>query len=344
MHDLTRLIETVRRNCHITDARHARDMTLCTYLLEMRQYFRWERKIPFSGTIPKDDLGRWLTERERQWEEVESEDYHPVPAGGALLDPFDAEAVNRGLLPEGYVYGGGFGRFRKPHFFLGRLLRREQREGFEVLVAGEEYARDLIAPPAVLQGRTVYVRREAVQRVLWDKIEGWQWRKRDNGLGRAIACYPFAEGPDAALEAMADNESEAMILHEVGEGLAGEVLGEDWNEMLMTLPSVKAEIVARAVRDNLADCLHTLPVLLEREADCSLHFYFGNFDGMRRHIFPEAMQGYRRWADGGDVKPLLDAIRSGKARWLETAHGLLEDHRNARQGCGAILERLAAQG
>ena len=34
-------IEAVQRNCHIADARHAREMTLCTYLLEMREFFRW---------------------------------------------------------------------------------------------------------------------------------------------------------------------------------------------------------------------------------------------------------------------------------------------------------------
>ena len=33
---LDRLVDAVQANCHITDARHARSMTLCTYLLEIR--------------------------------------------------------------------------------------------------------------------------------------------------------------------------------------------------------------------------------------------------------------------------------------------------------------------
>lgn len=342
MQNFSRLTETVQQNCYITDARHAHDLTMCTYLLEMRQYYRWERGIPFSQAIPKDDLGSWLSERERLWDGLESDAYQPLPVEGALRDPFDAEAVNRELLPHGYVYGGGFGRFRKPHFFLGQLLRSEEREGFTVLVAGREHARDLIAPPAALQGRTVFLRREAVQRVVWDKIEGWQWRKRDNSLGRAIACYPFADDLDAALESMTDNESEAMILHEVGEGLAGEVLGGPWNDMLATLSSPKAEIVARAVRDHLADCLYTLPALLEREAYCSLHFYFGNFDGMRQHIFPDALRSYQRWVETGNLKTLLATVRSGKERWLETAQLVLEGYQNDREDCGKALERLLA--
>ena len=37
-----RLVEAVQANCNITDARHARNMTMCTYLLEMRELYRWE--------------------------------------------------------------------------------------------------------------------------------------------------------------------------------------------------------------------------------------------------------------------------------------------------------------
>ena len=40
---LDALVAAVRTNCHVTDARHARDMTMCTYLLEMRELYRWER-------------------------------------------------------------------------------------------------------------------------------------------------------------------------------------------------------------------------------------------------------------------------------------------------------------
>ena len=34
------LIQTVQRNCHIADARHAGDYTLCVYLLKMREFYR----------------------------------------------------------------------------------------------------------------------------------------------------------------------------------------------------------------------------------------------------------------------------------------------------------------
>jgi hypothetical protein len=34
------LRDSVQRNCHLADAEHARDYSLCIYLLKMREYYR----------------------------------------------------------------------------------------------------------------------------------------------------------------------------------------------------------------------------------------------------------------------------------------------------------------
>src|SRR4030065_399157 len=52
--------------------------------------------------------------------------------------------------------------------------------------------------------------------------------------------------------------------------------------MLAQLTSKHAELLVRAVRDHLADCLMTLPTLLEREAIGSLPFFFVHLFGSRR--------------------------------------------------------------
>ena len=44
----TALIETVQHNCHLSDAHHARDYSLCIYLLKMREFYRWEETLPFD--------------------------------------------------------------------------------------------------------------------------------------------------------------------------------------------------------------------------------------------------------------------------------------------------------
>jgi len=328
MQHFNKIVDTVQTNCHITDARHAQDMTMCIFLLEMRQYYRWEYDIPYADNLPKDDLGNWLIEREQLWHELEDHPYLAMPLPNGACDPFEAETVNQELVKQGYVYSAGYGRFRRPHFFLGRLHRAEQRDGFQILVADCEYARDLIAPPAALQGNTIYIRREAVKSFLWSKVEEWNMRERDNALGRALSCYDFVHAPDQSLNSMTEVEAEAMILHELGEGLAGREYGDAaWGEMLMTCSRHRPELYARAVRDNLADCLSTLPTLIERDAQPSLHFYFANFEGMRKKLFPLLVSAYHAWVERGDLAPLKAAVARGREHWIATGNKMIEARR-----------------
>ena len=318
---MSQLIDTVQKNCTITDARHARDMTMCTFLLEMREYFRWEMEIPFHARVPKDELGDWLNARENIWNTVEEEDFAPLPLNDSGVDPFESDLVNRELIPQGLVYSSGLGRFRKPHFVLAQLQRQEQREGLNVLVAGCEYARDLIAPPATLRNGTIFLRMDSIRRLLWNKYEEWQWREKDSALGRAFMHYSFDKDIERGLDRMA--EAEAMILHEVGEARAEKLLGESWGVMLAQLTSKHAELLARAVRDHLADCLVTLPTLLERHAVGSLHFYMANLSGLRRALFPALSAAYEQWQHSPDRNNLSAVIAQGEAQWLRVARELM---------------------
>jgi len=337
MRNFPQLASVVQHNCDISDARHAGDYGLCTFLLKMREYYRWENELPFARALPKDDLGDWLKMREQQWDGIETEEFAPLPLVHGELDPFDADAANRELLPQGYVYSAGYGRFHKPTFFLGRLLRIEARAGFRVLVSSCEYARELAAPPAMLQGHTIYLRQESVRRYLWEKIEEWQWRKQDNPMARALASYDLMTDTETALQRMADNETETMILHEVGEAMAGELLGEPWHEMAVSVARTRSEPIARAVRDLLADCLSTLPGLLERGNLPALHFYFATFDAPRRQLFPQALDAYEHFLRAGTLDRLWQVAREGRERWLAGARALLALNPAARE---AAIESL----
>jgi hypothetical protein len=325
--DFAPLLSAVQRNCDIADARHARDMTLCSYLLEMREFYRWEQDLPLGSPPPRDDVGRWITEREALWEQISDEDFSALPVGGERVDPFEAGAVNDALLPEGLVYGAGIGRFHKPHFFLGRLAHIERHDGLAVLVCDCEYARDLTAIPAALQGGTVIVRREALRQWLWEKAEAWGMKKIPGAMSRALDAYGYGADPAAALARMTEGETETLILHERGEYAAGKLLGPDWQSMIAGYARRRPELIARAVRDNLADCLSTLPALVARDNPASLHFWFANFDGMRREIFAWLAVAYDRWIDQGDRTPLLDAIAVGRDHWQAAAERLLSDFR-----------------
>lgn len=341
MQNFHRLVADIQNNCDITDARHARNMTMCIYLLEMRQYYRWEHDIPYSQNPPKSDLGSWLIERELHWDAVEASPYAALRIGNEEKDPFAIDDINDVLIPQGYVYSAGYGRFHKPHFFLGQLLKKELRNGYTILVSGCEYARDMIAPPAALQKRTIYLRREAVKRMIWEKYEEWRWNSREKLPSNAFSCYDFENNPDEALEIMADTESEAMILHELGEGLAGELLGDAWERMLSENTSRRVELIARAVRDHLADCLSTLPGLIGNRAISSLHFYFVNLEGMRRALFPLMLSAQREWQDTGRLGPLNHAVQQGKIHWLKMAQDMLSVYR--QEGVTALETQLSEE-
>jgi hypothetical protein len=325
--EFPRLVEIVQRNCHIADARHAREMTLCNYLLEMREFYRWEHEVPLARALPRQELGSWISEREALWDTLQDDELEPLCVGERRYDAFEVAAINAALLPLGLVYGGGYGRFGKPHFFLAQLERHEQRQGLTLFVSGCEYARDLTAPPAALQGGAVFLRRDALRRWLWEKVEVWGVRKVDGALKSALECYGFAADAEAGLERMVEREAETLILHELGEAMAEPLLGAAWRDLVASFTGRRAEILARAVRDNLADCLSTLPCLIERNAACSIHFYFANFEGVRASLFPLLDRAYRGWRETGKPDALRAAAEAGGTHWHDAALRLLRVHR-----------------
>ncbi len=341
--DLGALISAVQRNCDISDAQYAGDLTLCTFLLKMRELYRWEHDIPFGQEMPRSEVGEWMNARSAMWEHIEGEPYLPLPLPSGEVDPFEVERINAELNPHGLVYSGGYGRQCKPHFFLGQLKRMEARQGQRVFVSGCEYARDLDAPPGMMLNGNVFVRTEALRRWLWERYEEWRFNpKRNAAMARALACYPFERAPEAAIEAMTANETEAVILHELGEARAEAELGEAWSALLVTVMRSRAEIIARAVRDLYADCLSTLPGLIERGEPATLHFFFANFVGMRRKLFPELAQAYSQWLDGGDLAVLRQAASEGLDRWGRTAHALIALHQARGEAVGKEIEAWLA--
>ncbi|MFN4148674.1 MAG: Sfum_1244 family protein [Rhodocyclaceae bacterium] len=336
-----RLVAAVQKNCHISDARHARGMTLCTYLLEMREFYRWEAGIAPGAPLERAAVGAWLNAREALWETLAAEEFAAVPVGDEEFAPFEVARINRALVPHGLVYGAGIGRFGKPHFFLGELVRREENDGLVVLVSGREHARDLGALPAALQGDTAFVRREAMRQWLWEKAEAWTMKRTPGAMAMALAAHGFAEEPRAALERMTDAEIESAILHERGEFEAARVLGSRWEERLADGCPRRAELLMRAVRDHLADSLVTLPGLIEHAAWPSLLFWFANLDGMRRALWPEMAGVDSAKIGAGETAWLAAAVRRGAAHWQAVARRLLAADDQTVEALSHEVSRLA---
>lgn len=339
------LLDSIRHNCHIADARHGADYGMCTYLLKMREFYRWEQGLPFDAPLGKDEVGDWLVAREALWGDVAEQDFGPVTVGEQAFDAFDTAAINQALAPMGLVYSAGLVHGARPNFFLGELERHESpAHGFELWLSGPELARCLNSPPAMNAGRAIFLRRESLRRYLWEKLESWRWSRPDNAFGRALACYPFESDVERALDDMTENELAAAREHEIGEYLAGQQLGQAWNDMLFDLSHTPAELMARAVRDHLADCTRTLPMLVEAGRAPSVHFFAGNLSAMRKQLFPALDAAYRQWLGDGDLKPLGALAATGAAHFAALAEDMLALH--AKQGpdaAGAIAELVESR-
>ncbi len=340
---ITRLTETVQTNCHISDARHGADYGMCVYLMRMREYFRWEKGHAFSTRLDQCEIGDWLTDRESLWDELVDGDYHPIELNGQRFDAFDEAAINTRLRDYGLVYGGGLVTAGKPQFFLARLEDYEQVNGADVYVAGRELARGLSAFPAMSRGSVILLRREALERMVWEKLETWRWSRPENALGRAFASDDFEHDLDGALQRMASGQSRFVLLHECGEHFAGQLLGPDWESMLLLLAGTRAELMLRAVRDFVADCHGPLSAMPDAEDDASIHFYIGGLSNMRKHLFPALLGGYDTWRDNGDRAIFSRLATHGLRHWRQVAEDALDIYRRGPDQAEALIADMLEQ-
>ncbi len=342
--NLQPLIEAVQTNCHIADARHAADLSLCTFLLQMREFYRWEKGLPLGAALSRDAVGQWLARREAQWAELEDSDFVRLPAaGGETFDPFDVAGLNARLQPRGLVYGAGLVGPQRPVFFIAELdsLQRLE-EGITLQVCGREFARSLLAPPAALQGDGIVLRRESMARWLWEKFEALGLKKLDGPFRAVSRAYGLEEDFHAALPRLLDEQSHTLVLHEVGEHRAGRWLEPGWAVMRLALHERRAELLVRAVRDHIADFTHTLPTLLADGSAASIHFWFAGFDGLRRQLFPSLVDAYKAWCAGDAGQALQGDIGRGALHFTRLAEQVLALHARHGAQAGRHIESLLA--
>jgi len=333
------LVEAVQRNCDLADAHHAGEKSLCIYLLGMREYYRWEAGVPLGQAPQRERLSGWIADRERRWDLLREQgaSFSPLPLADGI-DPFDEDAANHWLAGRRLVYGAGIGLFGAPLFFLAACRSDETRDGARVIVADRELARGFVATPAVSRGTTVIVRLDALRRWLWTRIEAARRGPAADAFAAALRAY--GDPDDAAtVERMTQGEAETLILHELGELKAAAQLGGEWEAMLAEIRDRRTELVVRAVRDLLADCLVTLPALIERQADASLNFWLSNFDGLRRVLAPDLAAACGPDRRRIDPAALDRAARLGRKAWRAVADDLLSSWR--RGGRAALQARTA---
>lgn len=346
---LRELAATVQRNCDLADAAHAQDLSLCVYLLQMREFFRWERGLALDVAPERGEVGRWISEREARWQSLADEPepgFAPLPIGEGV-DPFDELPVNDVLAAHGLVYAAGLSRFRRPEFLLAERLETRVREGATVVITGQEHARGMNPPLAASRGDQILVRRDLLRRWLGTRVELSRQRPGAEALGAAIEAWRRAGDAGDALERITDEETETLILHELGERRAAALLGPRWEQMLASLANRRSEIVARALRDLLADCTTTLPALIERDARASIHFWFANLEGVRGLLGAGLRDAYAGWrgspAAPAGTRALAQAIDAQREHWLAQALRMLAAwDADGDRGVAALSDALLA--
>jgi hypothetical protein len=321
------LAAAVQANCDIADARHAGELSMCQFLLQMREFYRWQQGLGFDQPPPRAALGLWLAEREAAWADLEDRPFVPLPLGGRAVDPFELDAVNAVLRPAGLVYGAGWVDAGRPGFFLAEGLQVDDGEpGPTVQHCGRELARGLFAPPAALQGgHTIVLRHESMARWLWEQWEGFALHRPSGAFAAWMAGHGVADdaGFIAALPCLVDEAAELLEWHERGEHAAGRWLEPGWSALRSRLSDRRATLTLRAVRDLIADCSLTLPTLLAQDRPALLHGWFAGFDGRREALHPGLSDGYAAWVAGDRGCLLRQACRQGEAHFGALARDLL---------------------
>jgi hypothetical protein len=349
------LVEAVQHNCHVADARHAADLPLCIYLLQMREFYRWEQRLAFGEPLSREAVGAWLAEREGLWAALEAQPFAPLPCGDAAVDAFDAATVNAWLAPAGLVYGAGLVGPGRPAFFVAHLESAGRREfdghTLALQVCGDEQARGLQAPPAVLAGGdTIVLRRESLARWLWETFESHGPRPaatRHGSFQRFARAWQLSDAASfrRALPRLLVDLGELLIQHEFGEFNAGRRLDPGWAALRGALKDDRrSELRLRAVRDLLADLAVTLPGLLrDGEAGARMHFWFATYEGHREALFPSLKSAYADWCAGDGGRALERAIDRGQGHFTALADELLALHAlHGEAAAPRVAERLNA--
>jgi hypothetical protein len=314
--DLDDLGNQVLHNCAISDARFAGHYSVCGLALRLRDLYKWEKGLEPWVEEDATVLLEWIGRKQEEWEELAPQDFRPLVMDGTSYDPFDIWGINGALEPYGLFYGAGYAHSLKPTFFLARLEETRQVDGYPVYILGREFARDLITVPTLSRDDRILVRRESARLFLWNQIFFIRKSGRDalivalnaHGLGE-----PELKDPRTSIEALAGDEIDSYIYHELGEIRDTVFERAIWREMIAAFPHTPVELLARTAKDMLADTNEygRLRHIIRHQRTASLALYAAFLDGLRKELFPELGEAFRQFTETGNWRIVEEARMSG---------------------------------
>ncbi len=344
--DIEELKKQIKRNCTISDARFWGYYSICGLLMRLRELYRSERSLIPWEAIHREEVAEWIASVEKEWKSLEHEDLRPLRIDGELYDPFDVDGINTLLNPLGLLYGGGYGRFSKPTFFLAALEKKRELYDYVIHYSGKELCRDLSTSVAMLQGRCIFIRLDAVNTLLWDKFQELRARKSGGLLTEAFSSVGVdglssLEELYVRINSLSREVSELFVRHEMGEAYEDEH-SEAWLDILSRNSDRVTEFYVRGVKDLLADTSEMGPLkyVVGKKDRSLLYFNMVFMDGIRKELFPEILTAFQGFTEDGGWSSIEEARRLGyeKARDLrEHIVGLWRESKT--EGLGSFVRQ-----
>ncbi len=339
----------IKFNCDVSDAQFWGYYSVCGLLMRYRDLFRSEKGFKPWADIKRDEIAAWIEKKETRWPELEQQAFRDLIINGKMYHPFAVAEINRTLNKEGFIYGAGYGMYLKPTFFLAELRTIRTVSGLTVYTSGKELVRDLFTSPAMLQGKTVFLRIEPLLMLLLYKHSELNVR-RVTALEDAFMQYGFHHRQIVdhtfyeRLERMAERYAEVLLAHEIAE--ASEEAPE-WKELLsLSAGDRQLEHYLRAVKDLVADTSELGPFrkIIESRDRGAFGLSIALAEGYRRVLYPEIREAYATLSSIGDWDAVEQVRRAGYERFRSQRDSLVSAYRGRKRKediAAAVREMLA---
>jgi hypothetical protein len=347
--DFDGLKAQIKYNCNVSDAKFWGFYSICGLLLRMRELYRSEKGMEFYESIAMEEISPWIGERDELWNSLAKAELRSVEIERRSFLPFDVEDINIILSEKYMLYGAGFGRHMKPNFFLAQRVETRSTDHYDLYIAGKEYVRDIDTVPAMVQGRDIFVRKERVKGLLWEKYHEMMSKKFAGLLDYAFGHFDIERTEsrltdiDVKIDATVEKVTEMIILHEVGEVMEGREI-DGWLELLGTFNGSKEEYLLRAVKDVLSDCSDHGPLqfLIRNRDEGMLGFYAALLTGLHKAVFPELMNALQEFIENKSWESLEAMRAEGYARFSHYREKVLDawSSSDGKEKVRAILAEL----
>lgn len=333
---LSGLIKDVLYNCDISDARHAGLYSICELALRLRDLYKWEKNITPWEEGESSEILAWIGEKEQIWEQIADNDFNALNIFDKTYDPFDTQAINTVLADYGLFYGAGYAHALKPAFFLAQIKEKLTIDGALIIILGRESARDLLTLPALYQDNIVLLREESAKLFLWDQI--FYIRKSGRGALKFALEYcgltdQHPENLHHHFETIFEAQKPAYIFHELGEMRDITFDRQIWREIISAFPHTPVELLARSVKDLLADTnpFGTLAHIIRQKTPATLGFYMAFSGGIAKIIFPELNIAFQEFIRTHNWQTIGQAVSEGFAIAKRYADKMTEIYRYGKE-------------